>query len=332
MCGVRYEGLPGRLWACYSCQLMSDTLLTDLSIHIHHNTLGQDILRCTNLGSLTEKRPRKVGYMLFVAGNSSVTPCVCIVYIVCSLCTFFSLVSAMFSFLSYMDRRWEGGVDGTLQSQQALDAGSFSRSTSVRLRCRAVWRPDTVQPLYVSVQCRIFTRYPRRCEQICMSDHVCTHHLPRLCGASHIDAFWIVRLLSLALQLWLLLTLPSPPACLPSLLHPNALFAWGVDTPGVARTFYYTDEASRLFTDTTQKIDTQRFQVAAVMGTSVPGLPVRDCAESCKSSVPRCAKMSTVDVMNKTIFEHLYLVQGLGTLYLRVKCPYVLTPPPLINQ
>jgi len=117
-----------------------------------------------------------------------------------------------------------------------------------------------------------------------------------------------------------------------SLLHPNALFAWGVDTPGVARTFYYTDEASRLFTDTTQKIDTQRFQVAAVMGTSVPGLPVRDCAESCKSSVPRCAKMSTVDVMNKTIFEHLYLVQGLGTLYLRVKCPYVLTPPPLTDQ
>ena len=108
---------------------------------------------------------------------------------------------------------------------------------------------------------------------------------------------------------------------LPSLLHPNALFAWGVDTPGVARTFYYTDEASRLFTDTTQKIDTQRFQVAAVMGTSVPGLPVRDCAESCKSSVPRCAKMSTVDVMNKTIFEHLYLVQGLGTLYLKSNVP-----------
>jgi len=48
MCGVRYEGPPGRLWAGYSCQLMSDTLLTDLSIHIHDNTLGQDILRCTN--------------------------------------------------------------------------------------------------------------------------------------------------------------------------------------------------------------------------------------------------------------------------------------------
>ena len=132
MFGVRYEGLPGRLWASYSCQLMSDTLLTDLCIHIHHNTLGQDILRCTNLGSLTEKRPRKVGYMLFVGGNSSVTPCVCIVYIVCSLCTFLSLVSAMFSSLSYMARPLEGGVNVTEQAQQALDAGSCSRSTSVR--------------------------------------------------------------------------------------------------------------------------------------------------------------------------------------------------------
>jgi len=183
----------------------------------------------------------------------------------------------------------------------------------------------------MSVQCRIFTRYPRRCEQICMSDHVCTHHLPCLCGVSHIDAFWIVRLLSLALQLFLLLSLPSL-LCLFSLLHPNALFAWGVNTPGVARTFYYTDEASRLFTDTIQKIDTQRFQVAAVMGTSVPGLPVRDCAESCKISVPRCTKVSTVDVMKKTIFEHLYLVQGLGTLYLQIKCPYVLIPAPLTHQ
>jgi len=104
MCGVRYEGLPGRLWTCYSCQLMSDTLLTDLSLHIHDSTLGQDILRCTNLGSLTEKRPRKVGYILFIAGNSSVTPCVCIVYIVCSLCTSFSLVSVMFTFKLYMVR------------------------------------------------------------------------------------------------------------------------------------------------------------------------------------------------------------------------------------
>jgi len=104
MCGVRYEGLPGRLWACYSCQFMSDTLLTDLCLHIHDSTIGQDILRCTNLGPLTEKKPRKVGYILFVAGNSSVTPCVCIVYIVCSLYTFFSLISVMFTFLLYMTR------------------------------------------------------------------------------------------------------------------------------------------------------------------------------------------------------------------------------------
>ena len=68
----------------------------------------QDILRCTNLGSPTEKRPREVGYMLIVAGNSNITQCVCIVYIVCSLCTFFSLVSAMFSLLSYMTRPLEG--------------------------------------------------------------------------------------------------------------------------------------------------------------------------------------------------------------------------------
>ena len=97
-------------------------------------------------------------------------------------------------------------------------------------------------------------------------------------------------------------------------------------------TFYYTDEASRLLTDTTKKKDAQRFQVAAAMGTSVPGLPIRDCAERYKSSVPRFAKVSTIDVMKKTIFEHLYLVQGLGTLCLRVKCPYVLTPPPLTDQ
>ena len=87
-----------------SCQLMPDTLLTDLSLHIHDSTLCQDILRCTNLGSLTEKRPRKVGYMLFIAGNLSVTPCVCIVYIVCPLCMYFSLVSAMCIFLLYITR------------------------------------------------------------------------------------------------------------------------------------------------------------------------------------------------------------------------------------
>jgi len=97
-------------------------------------------------------------------------------------------------------------------------------------------------------------------------------------------------------------------------------------------TFYYTDEASRLLTDTTKKIDTQWFQVAVLMCTSVLGLPVRDCEESCNSSVPKCAKVSTTKVMRKTIFERLYLVQGLVTLDHRVKCPYVLTPLPLTDQ
>ena len=60
-----------------SCQILS--CLTDLSLHIHDSTLCHDILRCTNLGSFTEKRPRKVEYIRFIPGNSSVTPCVCIV-------------------------------------------------------------------------------------------------------------------------------------------------------------------------------------------------------------------------------------------------------------
>jgi len=68
------------------------------------------------------------------------------------------------------------------------------------------------------------------------------------------------------------------------------------------------------------------------MGTSVPGLPIRDCAGRCNTSVPRCVKVGTIDVIKKTIFERLYLVEGLGTLDLRVKCPYVLTPPPLTDK
>jgi len=175
-----------------------------------------------------------------------------------------------------------------------------------------------VQPLFVSVQCLIFTWYPRRCEQICMSDHVCTHHLPRLCGASHIDAFWMVRPLSRALQLWLLHTLDTPLffACLPCFIRTHFSHGQGSIPLGslACCTFYYTDEASRLLTDTTKKIDTQRFQAAAVMSMSVPGLPIRDCAERCNSSVPRCAKVSTIEVMKKTIFERFYLVQGLGKL------------------
>ena len=131
--------------------------------------------------------------------------------------------------------------------------------------------------------------------------------------------------------------LPSPFVFPTSFIRMHFLHGGSIPLGSLAYcTFHYTDEASRLLTDTTKKTDTQRFQVAAewhaTMGTSVPGLPIRDCAESCNSSVPRCVKVSTIDVMKKTIFEHLYLVQGLATLYLRVKCPYVLTPPPLTDQ
>ena len=144
----------------------------------------------------------------------------------------------------------------------------------------------------------------------------------------------MVRPLGQVLQLCLLYTLDTPLrfTCLPCFCH----FSHGQGSIPLGSlagcTFYFTDKAPRLLTDTTKKIDTKRFQVAAVMGTSALGLPIRDCAESFNSSVPKCAKVSTIDVMKKTIFECLYLVQGLGTLDLRVKCPYVLTSPPLTDQ
>ena len=155
-----------------------------------------------------------------------------------------------------------------------------------------------MQPLYVSLQCRIITRYPQRGEQICMSNHIRTRHLPRLRGASHIDAFWMVCPFSRALQLWLLLHRRSFSST--HRYHKKKRHAM---IPGRSRTMM-----------------------------SVPGLPIIDCVGSCNSSVPRFAKVSTIDVMKKTIFERLYLVQGLGTLDLRVQCPYVPTPPPLTHQ
>jgi len=131
--------------------------------------------------------------------------------------------------------------------------------------------------------------------------------------------------------------LPSPSVFPTSFIRMHLLHGGSIPLGSLACcTFYYADETSRLLTDTTKKIDTQRFQVAAewhaVMGTSVPGLPVRDCAKSCHRSVPRSAKVSTIDVKEKTIFEHLYLVQGMTTLYLRFKCPYELTTPPRTDQ
>ena len=108
ICRVRYERLPGRVWVCHSGQFMPDTLLTDLSINILDSIIWQDILRCWNLESHTEKRhetrkeQRKEGYVLFIAGNSSVTPYVCIVYVVCPLCTSLSLVSEMFRLFDHL--------------------------------------------------------------------------------------------------------------------------------------------------------------------------------------------------------------------------------------
>ena len=60
-----------------------------------------------------------------------------------------------------------------------------------------------------------------RCEQICMSDHVCTHHLPRLCGASHIDAFWMDSPFSQELQVWVLHRLYTSfyHHCHPAMIH-----------------------------------------------------------------------------------------------------------------
>jgi len=189
--------------------------------------------------------------------------------------------------------------------------------------------------VYTTWQCRIFTRYPRRGEQICMSDHIYTHHCACVALPTFMRFGWSVHwagpcscgCFTRSTPLWALSAFPA------SFEHTFRMdrgrYPWGRSL-----SVRFTTQTKLLFYSQIpqKKIDTQRFQVTAVMGTSVPGLPTRDCAESCNSSVPRCAKVSTIDVMNKTIFERLYLVQGLGTLHLRVKCPYVLTPPPLTDR
>jgi len=45
----------------------------------------------------------------------------------------------------------------------------------------------------------------------------------------------------------------------------------------------------------------------------VPGLPIRDCAESCDSSVQMCTTVNAIDVTENVFLERLYLVSGLGT-------------------
>ena len=59
----------------------------------------------------------------------------------------------------------------------------------------------------------------------------------------------------------------------------------------------------------------------------VPGLPIRDCAGSCNSSVQMCTRVNAIDVTAKAIFERLYLVLGRGTFGPSFNCPCASTPP-----
>ena len=45
----------------------------------------------------------------------------------------------------------------------------------------------------------------------------------------------------------------------------------------------------------------------------VPGLPIRDCAGDCNNRKHTRTQLSAIDVTEKTFFERLYLVLGLGT-------------------
>jgi len=92
VCEEQYERFPSRVQSCYSGQFMSGTpqqicLCTFLIVQFGKTYQGVEIL------GLKLKRDNN---MLLVTGNSSVTPYVCIVYIVCPLCTSFSFESRVF--------------------------------------------------------------------------------------------------------------------------------------------------------------------------------------------------------------------------------------------
>ena len=59
----------------------------------------------------------------------------------------------------------------------------------------------------------------------------------------------------------------------------------------------------------------------------VPGLPIRDCAESCNSSVQMCTMINAIDVTKKVICKRLYLVSGRRTFVLSINCPCASTSP-----
>jgi len=64
-----------------------------------------------------------------------------------------------------------------------------------------------------------------------------------------------------------------------------------------------------------------------MVGTRVPGLPVRDCARGYNNCVHTRAQISSIDMIKKILFERLYLVPGMGTFGPWVNCPYAPTTP-----
>jgi len=50
---------------------------------------------------------------------------------------------------------------------------------------------------------------------------------------------------------------------------------------------------------------------------------------TCNNRVQMCPQLSAIDVTEKTFFERLYLVLGLGTFGTWVNCPYASTTPPI---
>jgi hypothetical protein len=57
----------------------------------------------------------------------------------------------------------------------------------------------------------------------------------------------------------------------------------------------------------------------------VPGLPIRDCTRIYYNHAQMCPQLSAIDVTEKTFFERLYLVLGLGTFGFWVNCLYAST-------
>jgi len=59
-------------------------------------------------------------------------------------------------------------------------------------------------------------------------------------------------------------------------------------------------------------LDTFWHQIVGDIRT-VPNTDIRNCADISNNLVPKGVKVSVIEVKEKTIFEHLCLVPGLGT-------------------